>query len=191
MRIGIFIISILFCSNANLFAQQKREFEKKINEQDVPIKAVDFVKRSFVKTRGLNWYEELSSGKQSFEAKFKYNGKWYSVEFDPNGLIEDIEIRMKISELPQELQSKLLSYLNSNYQKHKFIKIQEQWSGKERAMMKAVQTKDLSQITIRYEIEFYGKNEQEDAMWEGLFDQGGNLIERREIILRPTDNLLY
>jgi len=172
-------------------AQEKREVERRIKEAGVPESAVNWIGIAFNKKSGIRWYEEISSGKLSYEAKFKWRGRRYSVEFDQFGEIEDIEIRRSIKKLPEKFRKAFLSYLNQNYSNHKVTKIQEQWTGKADDLINALQRQDLTGLTLRYEIEFYGKNDFEDQLWEGLFEQSGALIQRKKIVLRPIDNMLY
>jgi hypothetical protein len=172
-------------------AQEKREVERRIKEAEVPEAAVNWIENVFEKKLRAQWYEEYSSGKLSYEAKFKRKGRRYSVEFDPNGNIEDIEIRTSINSLPETFRKAFMNYLDENYTRYKVSKIQEQWTGNSDALIKALHQKDLSALNVRYEIEFYGKNELEDELWEGLFEQSGELIQRKKIVLRPMDNLLY
>jgi hypothetical protein len=44
---------------------------------------------------------------------------------------------------------------------------------------------------INYEIEYYGKTDKDNTLWEGLFDANGRLIEKRSVNLKLTDNLDY
>ena len=192
MNLKITITSLFLLGSLTLFAQEKSEVERKVKASQVPQKAVSWMEKTFGKKNGISWYEELSSGKLSYEAKFKWNRRWHSVEFDRSGNIEDIEIRISNKELPDAFRLAFRSYLDSAYTKFKVMKIQEQWSGEPQALAEAVKNGDLSGITIRYEIEFYGKNnDRKDELWEGLFDRDGNLVRQRKIILRPSDNLLY
>ncbi len=175
----------------SVLAQEKREVERRIKEAEVPEAALSWIDNAFHKKSGVRWYEEISSGKMSYEAKFKWKMRRYSVEFDQTGKIEDIEIRRSIKKLPESFRKTFLSYLDQNYSKHKVTKIQEQWTGEDDDLITALQGQNLNGLTIRYEIEFYGKNDDEDELWEGLFEQSGELIQRKRIVLRPIDNMLY
>ena len=79
----------------------------------------------------------------------------------------------------------------SNFLKYRIRKIQQQWTGTPDDLEDATDENEIDNITIRYEIEFYGRNEEERSLWEGLFDNRGNFIEKRKVILRPTDNLNF
>ena len=60
----------------------------------------------------VKWYKETTSGITSFEAKFKYQGKKYSVAFSEDGVFEDIEFIVKWKSLNTELKYRLLGLLS-------------------------------------------------------------------------------
>jgi len=187
----VLLTLLVLLTGFSILAQEKREVERRIKEAAVPEAAFNWIENAFEKKSGVRWYEEYSSGNLSYEAKFKWKGRRYSVEFDPNGVIEDIEIRRSIKRLPETFRKAFMNYLDENYTRYKVSKIQEQWTGDSETLIKALRQKDLSALNVRYEIEFYGKNELEDELWEGLFEQSGALIQRKKIVLRPIDNMLY
>ena len=162
-----------------------------MRKSEVPFSAVEWFNKVYPGSKKVRWYAEQSSGKSSFEAKTKYKGNLHSVEFSEEGKIEDIEIQREWSELPVEVQAEITKYLTGDYTRQKIRKIQEQWTGPSQRMEKAVAESEPAGVYIQYEIEYYGVDESTKALWEGLFDQNGSFIEKREIILRPTDNLNY
>ena len=50
---------------------------------------------------------------------------------------------------------------------------------------------DDHNIVVKYEIEYRGKTKTEDRLWEALFDQSGNLLSKRVIILQQNFNVEY
>ena len=154
----------------------------------VPNDALDWIEEVYGKPKKLKWYFEENGKNESYEAKFKLNGLKYSVEFDDDGDIEDIEIQLSWRKLAPKLKAQLTSSFNK-IEKFKLDKIQEQWSDKdENALKRAALSKDNSQITIRYEIVFRAQIDGVTGKWEGLFDQNGTLLEKRKIYTRPSDN---
>src|SRR5690606_41633459 len=79
----IVTITILMFGNYsnNLFAQQKYEKESRLNRNNVPAIAFNFIDSLNLKNR-VKWYLEESLENKSVEAKFKKSGKKHSVEFD-------------------------------------------------------------------------------------------------------------
>ncbi len=181
---------------AGIFAQEvKIEKEHRVAVSEVPSAAVEWLSTTFPQLKKVKWYLEESSRNetdeltQSFEAKFKRKGRLVSVEFSSLGLVEDVETDKSLHSLNLEIRKNLLESFQ-DIPKFKLIKLQEQWSHEDPVSLQGAILEDrIDRITTRYEIEFKAKFESEHATWEGLFDQNGQLISRRKIVLRPTDNL--
>ena len=193
MRTSCILILILIWmfTGYTISAQDKTEVEKRVNDSEVPSPAQQWIKEYYGNKLNISWYEEMTSGKHSYEAKFKWKGKWHSVEFDDNGVLEDIEINIKPQKMPSTVMDQIDAYFQAQYSRYKIMKIQEQWTGRSEELKKAIHRKEAYDITVRYEIEYYGKSDDQEEVWEGLFDAQGEFIQKRRIVLRPTDNLLY
>ena len=191
MRILQIIFLLFFISSYSLQAQEKRERERKIKTTQAPIPARDWLNSAYSNPASVNWYQQDDSGELSYEAKFKWKSKWHSVKFNPEGGIEDIEIRIVRNEIPEKTREKIWEYFSSTYSKYKIKKIQLQWTGEEQDLLNALNDKGARNLTIRYEIEYQGRTSEENRLWEGLFDQSGKLLRRSKIILAPTENLTY
>ena len=176
---------------------QKIERESRIKEGEVPEKAIEWSKDAFEGLGKIKWYRELSSEseneatKESYEAKLYWKGKYHSVEFDKNGNIEDIEIIRSWRELSEEVREKLEEYFKEEYDKYKIQKIQIQYTGSSDNLEDIIDEEEFEDITTRYEIVYYGKNSENKYLWEGLFNETGEFIEKSRIVQRPTDNLNY
>ncbi len=189
MRITIFLYLIFLTSL--VFAQDKTEIEQKIRSGEVPIAATEWMKDAYESARRVKWYYEETSGVKSYEAKVMRKGYNHSVEFDTLGIIQDIEITIKWTELPPEVQSNITSCLDLVFTRHSIQKIQKQWTGDLEDLEDLIDEDEEENLTIRYELEFYGKNESRDELWEGLFDNRGMILQKRVIKLRPVDNLNF
>ena len=186
------ILMLPLAGISQLFAQEKVEVERRINKSKVPEDAVEWLNETFDKPRRVKWYFEDNAGDKGFEGKFTRKGHLHSVEFNEEGEIEDVEVKMEWSELPGEVREELQEYFSENYISYNIRRIQRQFSGESDDLQEAFEEDDeLDDIEIRYEIEFYGRSDEDDELWEGLFDDEGELIERTVIKLRPTDNLNY
>lgn len=190
-RRNFIILNLFILISFQSYAQEKIEREIGVKKDEVPQAAVEFMEDAFEGARKIKWYYEETSGKQSYEAKLKWEGRLNSVEFNTNGLIEDIEKEYDLKELDPSVQQQLQEWFGSNFLKYRIRKIQQQWTGTPDDLEDATDENEIDNITIRYEIEFYGRNEEERSLWEGLFDNRGNFIEKRKVILRPTDNLNF
>lgn len=189
------LISIILCLaifNATI-AQVKYEKEYRLNQEQVPTIALDFVdKLGFEKK--VKWYKEEAIDKTSIEAKTKHLSKKYSVEFNSDGEIEDIEIKIKAAEVPAEVYQSIIQYLNTNYQKVKICKIQLQLSGESNALIQTINNQDIkdnSTITTRYEIVLNAKENRKYQKLEYLFNHQGDMLHKAMILLKNTDNLEY
>jgi hypothetical protein len=185
------IIAISLFLSFKISAQEKIEREKRVRRNEVPESAIKFMDDAFEGLKRIKWYHEITSGKESYEAKLKWDGKIYSVEFNDNGVIEDIERQLDFNELPDEVKGNLNDWFQCNYTRFKIRKLQEQWTGSPDDLEDAIDEQEIEEVEIRYEIEYYGKNEEQDNLWEGLFDDEGKFIQKRKMIIRPTDNLNF
>lgn len=175
--------------SVNLSGQEKVEREYRVKEEKVPSAAISWANDSFDGKKKLKWYYEQSSGKNSYEAKFKWNGHLYSVEFDTSGIIEDIEQMIKTIEIPGRTLDAILDHFDTGYDSYRIYKIQQQFSGPEENLKRYAQGGGPDALIIRYEIEFKGKTPEGIYLWEGLFDSEGKMLRTRKIIPPPTSNI--
>lgn len=185
-------VLILFVSIfSTTLCAQKIEKETRIKAEDAPERALKWLDNNLEGSPKINWYLEITSGRKSYEAKYKKEEKKYSVEFSTDGSVEDIEFIVKWNQLETEVKSMLEAYFEKQYTRYKITKIQVQYTGAESNLAQVLKGDHSADVKTRYEIEYYGKNENEKTLWEGLFTAEGELIEKREIIQRPVDNLNY
>lgn len=189
-----FIFTLLFFGmiTGSLFAQDKIERELRVKEKEVPKDAREWLVDAFESTKKPKWYQEVFESGYSYEAKFKLKGKFYSVEFDSLGRIQDVEIEMDVEELPKEVRTGLEDYLSADYKSSDIKRIQIQYSGEADDLEDFFDENSLEGILTRYEIEFIGLDEAgASELWEGLFSEEGKLINKRKIILTPSENLIF
>ena len=187
--IYIFGLSLLSIS---LFAQKKTEKEYRISVDLVPERAVLFIKSAYASPEKVKWYYEETSGKKSYEAKITHKEKSHSIEFDTSGRLEDIEMKIEWDQIPINIKKNIEEYLIANYQKYEIQRMQMQLSGNEEIVRKSMMEQNYSYPgIIRYEIEYSGKQQNSHELWEGVFNESGLFIEKREVELLPTQNLNY
>lgn len=195
VKLFIRLISfLLFLGMINLpvFAQDKIERELRVKEKEVPKEAKDWLYDAFETTKRPKWYQELFESGYSYEAKFKLKGKFYSVEFDSLGNIQDVEIEIGFKELPKDVQTGLELHLSQGYKNSDIKRIQIQYSGESDDLKAFFDQNSLEGILTRYEIEFIGLDETGGSeLWEGLFSENGKLISKRKIVLTPSENLVF
>lgn len=171
---------------------QKREIEKAVSSADVPENAKKWLDDTYEGNPNVRWFFQTDGEKEVFEAKLKWKRKWHSVEFLPDGEILNIEILMRHKDLDKEVQQNLSTYLNDTYQRSKIDRIQIQYTGDSGDLEDLIDENEMGpSLTIMYEIEYFGRQNGKNNIWEGHFDKQGNFIKKRAIELRSTDVLNY
>lgn len=194
MRIYRFslLFAACFLQAALVFSQGKIEKEKSIKKSEVPEAALEWLDDAFEEIKKPKWYQEFIENGYSYEAKFRYQDHFYSVEFDSLGRIEDVEVEIQLSELASEIRETIEAYWDTNYEKYKVLKVQIQYSGEEDDLEDFFDEDSLDGVRIAYEIEYHGKEiGGADEIWEATFDSTGVFISKRKIIIRISDNLTF
>ena len=107
-------------------AQNKDEQESRIDKADFPNSAYLLIEGYLKDAKRVRFYQETDSTKKSYEAKFKKGRLRYSVEFDEQGTLEDVEFKIKVRDIPNDTWGAIQSYLDKNHYKHRVKKIQQQ-----------------------------------------------------------------
>ncbi len=190
MRFLMLILISFFVMQTS--AQVKNETERRIRKKDVPEEVMGWFKDAYEKKKKVKWFYQTDGEKKVYEAKLNYKQQKHSVEILPSGEVVNIEILIEFEEIEDKAKSNINAYLKSNYSKYNYKKIQIQYTGSSDDLEDLIDENEFDEdLSIQYEIEFYGKNNKEDDLFEALFDHHGNLIERRKIKLKATDNLDY
>lgn len=185
------LFTLAFCLIAVLvFAQAKIEKEYGVASEEVPEVALNQVLPYFPSGLNIKWFREESESGTSYEAKFAYKSHIVSIEFSENGLLEDTEVKVRWKEVKPETREKIEQYFSDNYRRYKIYKVQRQYLQPLEKVSQYLQNDKPEAIEHNFEIEFYGKENRKE-LWEGLFDQSGNCLSKRKIILKPTDHLQY
>jgi hypothetical protein len=172
-------------------AQHKYEREFRIKSETIPQSAKELIDSISADSK-IKWYKEISLNDITLEAKFKYNKKKFSVEFDTLGKLQDVEFVIKKREISPEVYNKIERKLDSVYEKWKFQKIQIHYSGKSRDIVAAIRKNEPSDsIKIAYEIVLKGKNLEDTNLYEITFNEQGELKNILLIIQDKADHLEY
>ena len=198
-RSGIHIIKLLLlsslflCDIQLLMGQFKYEKEYRLKERFVPKTALSFIDAFHFEGK-IKWYREEGLNSHSIEAKTIANGQTFSIEFDTLGVIEDIEITIKSTEIPPNTLAAIETYLKTSYQDHKYLKCQIQYTGAPKALSSlstSFPSSSTEDIQINYELIVHVKAAKDDHQMEFLFDEHGNVLKALEIILKNSDTLEY
>lgn len=181
----------LFALPFNLAGQFKYEREYDLKKENISGMAKTFMDSCCANSK-VKWYGEESLKGKSIEAKLKYKGALYSIEFDTSGYIQDVEKKIGLDHIPKNARLAIVNKLDSVFSKLKIDKIQLQWVGSNEALYDLIK-KDNSVLpyTINYEVVLKGRKDKSAKMYEILFSSNGSIVSVSEIVQRNTDNLDY
>ncbi|MEX0316258.1 MAG: hypothetical protein AB3N18_18905 [Allomuricauda sp.] len=192
-RFRLFAAIVLFMLVFKGLAQNKYEQEYRVSESEFPSIALKMISPYLNDAKRIRFYQEIDSVKKSFEVKFKKGKLRYSVEFDEQGQLEDVEFLITPDDIPEESWSQINSHLKSNFQKARIKKIQQQYpvgnSDSKKVLKEAFQNLILEYIN--YELIFTTKEDKGFQTYEGLFNASGKLIRLRKSFSPKYDHLLY
>ena len=172
-------------------AQQKFEKEYRLESEEVPLLARQFVD-SLDFDRRVKWYMEISQNGKSVEAKSKRDGKRYSIEFDTTGTLQDVEIEIRFGTIPEKVQETITQNLDAELDRFRITKVQEQLTGTRKNLMTYLKEGlDKTGLTTRYEAIVRGTKDGERNEFEYTFSLSGKIEKRAKVVFRNTDNLVY
>lgn len=181
----------LFFLSQEVFSQVKFEREYDLPLSEVPENASSFTNEYFGHLK-LKWFIEESDKGKSIEAKSFKRRERLSIEFSPDGVLEDIEKNIKISSLNSQMRETISTQFKKGFKRFKIRKTQVQWSGEFESIKHFLKTKEeLKGFKTAYEIEVEGKKDGSAAMYEYLFSHEGKLLSKKEIETRTTINLEF
>ena len=184
---------LLLCMGFS-FSQSKNEREERITKTEFPEIAQPYFNSFLDKVKYLKFYRETDGSKQSFEAKFKINKLYYSVEFDTLGKLEDIEIVIKNKHIPEDIFSKISDYFDGNFRKTRVIKIQKQYVNNtlssDKNFIQHIVTHPDDTHT-HFEIIAETKKEKLHELKEFTFNKNGKFISSREVTSSSYEHALY
>lgn len=185
-------ILFLFYGQATL-GQNKYEREYRIKKSQFPKTALDYISDKIEDTRRLRFYKETDSTKISYEAKFKKDRLRYSVEFDEDGTLEDIEILIKEVDIPNDSYAQITKYLDTQFSKYRIRRMQQQYPVGEDDIETTIRNafQNLMLPSINYELIVSGKKKSGYEQFEILFDSQGNFVNLRKSLPPNYDHVLY
>ena len=187
----LFVLFLFLIIVPSGYAQTKYEKEVRIKETSVPATAITYIE-SFNFNKKVRWYQEFGIDRTSFEAKTKFHGKKYSIEFNTAGVLEDVEIEMQWNELPQEAQKTIEKFLRTTYAKYTIDKIQIQYTGPPNKIATYILEGGSNQeLTIHYEIVINTKLDRKFKQLELLFSSEGVLLKSAEVVSKSAVNIEY
>lgn len=188
----LIIAACLFCFQLG-HSQYKYEREYRILKSQFPVSAIANIEKNVADFKRIKFYKETDSTKISYEAKLKKAKLWYSIEFNEEGTLEDIEILIKPTDVPNDTYTKIISYLNDNFTKYKIKRLQQQYPSNNDNVDEIFKNafQNLILPTNNYEIVVVGKKDKGYLDYEILFDADGNFKKIRTSLPPNYDHVLY
>ncbi|TAI47911.1 hypothetical protein [Flagellimonas allohymeniacidonis] len=176
-----------------IWSQDKNEREFRISKSELPKNAFTLIEPKLEDAKRIRFYQETDGAKRSFEVKFKKGRLHYSVEFDTEGQLEDVEFIIKPNDIPEDSWNRIVQYLGSNFKKYKVKKIQQQYPSSKQNNKKTIREafQNLILPYINYELIFSAKNEKGYQHYEALFNSEGKFVKVRRFALANYDHVLY
>ncbi len=190
------IIFLLFAlSLLPLQAQEiKYEREYRIRKSQFPEKARKLMEPYTDSARRIRYYREVDSNRSSYEMKFKLARLHYSVEFDPEGQLEDVEVTIKPVDLPDSSWKAIKDDLRMRFYKYKVRKIQQQYPRAafpdDAATLRSA-FQNLLLPEIRYELVIGARESSGYLDYELLYDAEGAFLNMRKSLPPNYDHVLY
>lgn len=188
----LFLIVIITCFQ--LDAQVKNEREYRIDLSAFPEKSQQTLKQIPEKAIRIRFYKETDNDKHSFESKFKFDGHWHSVEFDTKGQLEDIEIKVGKSKIDERILDAIESYLDQNFEKFEYVKIQKQFlqnsDATDSEFLLSVLNKAINSQP-NWELILMVKIKKTYEIQEITFDDKGQFINSRKLVPTSYENIMY
>ncbi|TPV33873.1 hypothetical protein FJ651_06855 [Paucihalobacter ruber] len=185
------LVSLLLVGNTQMMAQQKYEREVRISADDVHPDALKFLKDSPVNSK-VKWYREIGLDTTSIEAKTKYKGQRYSIEFSENGVLEDVEVEIKARDLKPDILKNIEQTIEQAYGDFKIEKIQLQYTGSPQLLKSVFGSSTIPDaVIIKYELVISSKESETFKRFELLFNEELELERTTEIITKNDINIEY
>lgn len=186
------LFSILLLLTCQLVHAQKKERELRIKKVQFPQVAMAKLEPYLKDARRKRFYREFDGEKTSYEAKFKKGRLYYSVEFNSEGLFEDVEFIITEDDIPEDSFEQIDFYLNENFDHHRIKKIQQQYPKQENEVTTVREAfQNLLTPYLNYEIIIASKGEKGFEEYEVLFDAQGKFLISRKSIPQKYDHVLY
>lgn len=104
-------------------AQVKYEKEERIQKEALPTAVGKLLPLMETHAKRMRYYRELDGESINYEVKFRKHGTHFSVEFNQEGVLEDVEVLVAKSALP----TAVLKTVKTHFQSVKLTRIQKQF----------------------------------------------------------------
>jgi hypothetical protein len=189
--IKILATVLLVIGAEQLFGQLKYEKESRLGKNEAPRLALQFIDALELQGK-VKWYLEEGLDRTSIEAKFTSQKSRYSIEFDVQGNLEDVEVLVKWNEIDASLKETIVDQFCEDCRKITVQRVQVQYTGELLALQDLVKTRESNGNYVqRYEIVIRCRTPKDTRQYEYLFSNTGEKLSRSEIVFKNASNLEY
>lgn len=175
-----------------VYSQTKVEYEKRIDESEIPSALREKLYNCFDKKVKIKWFFQKDGQKEVFEAKFKYNEHFYSVEFNLMKVIQNVEIIITENELKKTTLEAIHTKISKEFKDFSILKMQREYRGNPEDLYNVIGLKRYSKkLDIFYDIELNVKQNRRRQKYEMILDENFNINLIRKVKLKSTDILDY
>ncbi len=196
MKVKILLLGcMVILTNVSSMAQdEKREYEQSIKKRDLPDKILESIEPFLEDAARVRYYYETDGDAETYEVKGKFDKRFFSIEYQKDGTLIDIEKLIDFEEIEEEARKHISEYLQENYDKYVFTRVQQQYYPQKIDAEDAVEDfsdRDFENFETRYELEVDTRAGNTLGSFELLFDHNGKFMEKRKILKRGEDNIFY
>lgn len=198
MKVVLLYLSIVFFAiPSSIHAQgaAKKEREKSITADKFPPQSLSMIESLLEQSKRMHYYLETDGESVSYEVKLKYKKQKYSIEFDADGQLLDIEKLIEWDDLDETVQSNMNMALDEKWERSKVMRLQRQFRYREGSVRQLTELppSDANNWEVLYELEVEVQKAAKEQLtaFELLFDSRGALISFRPIEKVAIDNLIY
>lgn len=191
------LVFTIFCCllfTTFLISQTKNEREERIKFNSFPKAAQIIVKQLPEDCKKLKFFKETDNERESFEAKFKYKKRRYSLEFSKTGQPEDIEVTTKFKSIKKKTKAAIRAYFDNEFLKTKIFKTQRQYVLLNlENPSKVIETilDKTTHIAPNYEIIAEVKTKSDHTIREFTFNNLGELLLVRVLAPESYEYILF
>lgn len=189
------LIGLILWNPISSFAQEddkdeddvKKEIEKSIDKDELPEKILRQLKDMPISLDDASFYYQEDIDSKSYEAKMDFEEKKYTIAFEKEANLQDIEIEIDDSEIPEKVMQQIKNYLEDTFQRHNIEKIQLHFKPENKD--KAFSDRNHPDM---YELVVATKDKKNDlGKKEIQFDSKGNHENTRKILRESSDFLIF
>lgn len=163
----------------------------RIKEASVSEIALSFVD-SLNFNKKVGWNRENTNNKTSIEANSRKNEKKYSIEFNRNGTLEDVEVEIDWDAITNHVRTKISGYQDHESTKYSIDKVPVQHMGTSRIIWSYLQEDLLlDRLTFNYGMGISTKEKKAFKTYGYLFTGEASYVRSWEIIQGNTDNFEF